>query len=124
MIVCVRLDRELWLEIEHMEIIFRSEYACQHRRTNSLNALLCIQEEILTPFTKRRYHPILDVETSSLINLALALSATVATQQAIHGPALFAKLDVAAIPFDKVSCIDGTTDEEDNEDDSAHKRMR
>ena len=75
-------------------------------------------------FTERRYHPILDVETSSLVNLALALGATVTTQQAIHRPALFAKLDVTAFPLDKVSCIDGTADEQDEKNYSAHKRMR
>ena len=64
------------------------------------------------------------LKTSSLVNLALALTATVTTQQAVHGPALFAKLDVAAFPLDKVSCIDGTADEQDEKDDSAHKRMR
>ena len=75
-------------------------------------------------FTERHYHPILDVGTSSLVNLALALGATVTAQQAIHGPALFAKLDVAAFPLDKVSGINGTANEQDEKDDSAHKRMR
>ena len=44
--LCTLGKMEMVLEIEHIEIIFRSEHACQHR-TNSLDALLCIQEEIL-----------------------------------------------------------------------------
>jgi hypothetical protein len=64
------------------------------------------------------------LKTGSLINLALALTATVTTQQAVHGPALFAKLDIAAVSPDKLSSIDGSADEEDDEEDSAHKRMR
>ena len=108
---------------EHIEIIFRSEVRLS-TTVQTASMRFYAYKKKFSHSTERRHHPILDVETSSLVNLALALGATVTTQQAVHGPALFAKLDVAAFPLDKVSCIDGTANEQDEKDDSAHKRMR
>lgn len=104
---------------------FRSEYAFTNRTSSSQCRFYAYKRKLFTTLPERRCHPILDVEKpASLVNLALALAATVTTQQAVHGPALFAKLDVTASPLHKVSSVDGAANKEDKKDDSAHKRMR
>jgi hypothetical protein len=112
--------------LEHIEIIFARSTLCHPPYKTASIRFLCIQEKKRDSpcFPKRLYDPILDINIISLINLALALAATVTTQQTIHGPTLFAKLDVAAVSLDEVSCVNGAADEEDKKDDSAHDRMR
>ena len=66
----------------------------------------------------------MSLQRTALVNFALALGATVASQQTVHGSTLLGQLDVATGLLDVVSRVDGTADKEDDEDDSAHKRMR
>ena len=86
---------------------------------------LSIQENLPLPQTPFSITQILDVNSEDkLVNFALALGATVTTQQTVHGPALLRQLDVATSLLDVASRVHGAASKEDHKDDSAHKRMR
>ena len=94
------------------------------KHTRSLLSL-SIQENLPLPQTPFSITQILDVNSEDkLVNFALALGATVTTQQTVHGPALLRQLDVATGLLDVTPCVNGTASKEDHEDNSAHKRMR
>ena len=110
------------------KFIFRSAtLSPPYKQSNTPVSLLSlsIQENLPLPQTPFSITQILDVNSEDkLVNFALALGATVTTQQTVHGPALLRQLDVATSLLDVTPCVDGTANKEDHEDNSAHKRMR